>query len=321
MMSQILFLTDGGPELGMGHVYSSITIANALPNHCDVLFAIPPGSSTARRKVNDAGFELVDGTGVTSLSSSSTTAATVVNLPEPDIEVLASLQSDRVIVYGNPATNLSEAAFEYADVVVNPTDITIGFTGTCTTRRNATYLRGPAFVVLREEFYRRGRSFQSDSLDRVLLIFGGSDPSNFTTKFVRDLCGSSLGVDVDAVVGPGFRYHDDLNRAVSNLNSDEVTVSEDIDDVARRISAVDFVMTSPGLTLLESLYLGAPSLAVYQNTDQRTVYENLSLAYPADLDVQTILPSIYQTAMNDARDFQIGSRRADVIDKIVGTQE
>jgi spore coat polysaccharide biosynthesis predicted glycosyltransferase SpsG len=44
----------------------------------------------------------------------------------------------------------------------------------------------------------------------------------------------------------------------------------------------DFVLTSPGLSSLEALFIGVPTLAVYQNEWQEKAYRTAEFAYPKE---------------------------------------
>jgi len=79
------------------------------------------------------------------------------------------------------------------------------------------------------------------------------------------------------------------------------------------------LLTSPGLTLLESLYIGVPTIALIQNDQQRTIFNDLTFVYDfADInDFATIVSQTYESFTPDGQAAQIGKNKTAVIESII----
>jgi spore coat polysaccharide biosynthesis predicted glycosyltransferase SpsG len=110
-------------------------------------------------------------------------------------------------------------------------------------------------------------STTDDDLTQILLMFGASDPSNFTSAALSCLLESYPGYDIDVILGAGFSHHSAFDTVLENHKDQQgcVTVTQDVRDVASRMLAADVVITSPGLTMMEAIALRRPIIAFYQN--------------------------------------------------------
>jgi spore coat polysaccharide biosynthesis predicted glycosyltransferase SpsG len=281
-LKRIVIITDGSVAMGLGHVYRSIALAKLLRDQAEVTF-LTASEAAVQATIQDSGFEVLHADGPYEPH--------LKDLPKPDVIVVDKLAVEETLamrVKRTPGMRLAifgnvSAANRHADVVVNAI---IG-TKFRNSRRldpetGTLYLEGPRFVVLREEFYaRRGTYRHKGALERVLLIFGGTDPSNLTCRAVKLLLTSGLQCRVTACVGGLFSHLDELDRlrdwAMSRAHTLEVV--RDSAAVSELMTAHDFVVTSPGNALFEAFSLGVPALAFCQNPSQHAIFKEFYKTY------------------------------------------
>jgi spore coat polysaccharide biosynthesis predicted glycosyltransferase SpsG len=131
--------------------------------------------------------------------------------------------------------------------------------------------------VLRKEFYefkKRGKNL-SDKIEKILLIFGGSDPANLTATTLNELLDSCNDYKIDVIVGARFVYMSEINRILGSHpeSKNNVKVYQDINNVAELMYKADLVFSSPGGSLFEALCVGTPVISVNQNERQKGWFE------------------------------------------------
>jgi spore coat polysaccharide biosynthesis predicted glycosyltransferase SpsG len=135
------------------------------------------------------------------------------------------------------------------------------------------YYYGPRYWILRKEFCQgHGKSQKAAyGIARILIMFGGSDPLNITSAVLDELLGLKEHYFFDIILGAGFTFFDELNQILER-HADRrrhVNSYKNIENVAELMRNADLVITSPGLSLFESLCVGTPVIAFHQNKIQK----------------------------------------------------
>ncbi|WP_338553359.1 UDP-2,4-diacetamido-2,4,6-trideoxy-beta-L-altropyranose hydrolase [Paenibacillus sp. KS-LC4] len=140
-------------------------------------------------------------------------------------------------------------------------------------------LLGPAYLLLRPSFYEQRAALKrrGEAIRRLLVFFGGSDPTNETAKVLEALregekhrasCDQQLQVDV--VVGNANPYLEEIRRVCMDLQ--EVTLHIQIEYMAELIAEADFAFGAGGVAMWERCYLGLPAaVAIVADNQADTV--------------------------------------------------
>jgi spore coat polysaccharide biosynthesis predicted glycosyltransferase SpsG len=134
------------------------------------------------------------------------------------------------------------------------------------------HLAGPDYFCLRDEFVYGAERAVRPSVGRILVTFGGVDENNLTMRSIDVLvpvC-RSRRIAIDVVVGPGFRYHAELDSAVRRHAYPELRVAAATSRISDYMLAADMAMTSGGRTVLELASLRVPTIVVCQNARELT---------------------------------------------------
>ena len=220
----------------------------------------------------------------------------------------------KVVIVGNDTPSN-----HYADIVVNAI---IG-TGLENREFRDAYgtlnLWGPQFLVLRDEFEALRDSYTySGELRNVVLLFGGSDQSDFTRKVVRALSGHGFSISV--IAGRAYEHYPELEADAAVL--EDVTLYHNITNVSEIYRKADFLFTSPGTALFEGLCIGIPAVSFYQNRSQVDVFGNFFTCnmFSEETDPLSMMTSVYKNydAFRKERDFyNVGGGRKRIIDSII----
>ena len=131
-------------------------------------------------------------------------------------------------------------------------------------------LLGPKYALLRPEFREARKNLRKHDgrIRRIMIFFGGSDPTNETAKAleaVRMLNRSDIAVDV--VVGSANPNKDKTNKLCASITN--VTYHCQVSNMAKLMADADLFIGGGGSTTWERCCLGLPSLimAVASNQD------------------------------------------------------
>ena len=173
-------------------------------------------------------------------------------------------------------TNLTDAN-RYADVAVKA-DIGSQFRNiTYTDAETKTrYYFGPKYWVLRPEFYeyKKRRKPLPQGTQQILLIFGGSDPTNLTCAALAGLLEWDRPFAISVIIGAQYAHEAALRDLLGRHpgKSASVTIHKNIRNVAELMYQADLTIVSPGLSTFESLIVGTPVLIIPHNELQRDAY-------------------------------------------------
>jgi spore coat polysaccharide biosynthesis predicted glycosyltransferase SpsG/CMP-N-acetylneuraminic acid synthetase len=266
---RILFRVDGSGALGMGHVYRSLAIADALRemSRADIAFLMSAEHSEGLVQVSRHGYAvraLGNGSVETALDHIRDFAPTILinDLPvleEPYLQALSRL--------GAAAVNLVDtvddiATDEYAQVIVS----------VMAAERETPegFYTGPRYAILRNHFLGRRKVIRAEP--RVLLLtFGGSDPQGLTLKALHALRGLEPGIEIVVVLGPAFSHKRDLEALLSRLGR-RVSVTSDAagSTIADLMLEADLVLCSGGMSVYEIAALGTPGIVLGQNAREES---------------------------------------------------
>jgi len=129
--------------------------------------------------------------------------------------------------------------------------------------KHCQQLLGPAYALLRPEFYHARQHLKSRSgqIQRILVSFGGSDPTGETLKAleaIRQLPQPDLAIDV--VIGSANQHQ--LAIAQRCEAWPNVTLHCQINYMAELMTQADFAIASGGTSTWERCFLGLPSVVI-----------------------------------------------------------
>lgn len=252
----VLMVVAGNAEIGLGHAYNMLAVANELVRH-RIRFLVTHGSTLARDLIaahhyevsEQQGFDLIDEV----LASS---ADVIINdrLDTPAAEIERLKAEGRTVI---SFEDLGDGA-ALADLVIN------AIYPERTALPNHHY--GPRFFCLRPEFLLTEPRPVTARVKRVLLTFGGVDPNDLTRKVVDAIAPEcrARGIELAVVAGRGYRHAAELSAATG------VRVEQAVANMADHIRAADLVFTSAGRTIFEVASLGTPAIVLAQNARELT---------------------------------------------------
>lgn len=138
-------------------------------------------------------------------------------------------------------------------------------------------LLGPKYALLRPEFSeaRKNLRKRDGHVKRIMIFFGGSDPTNETTKAleaIRMLNRPDIAVDV--VVGAFNPYHRVIEQIASDLPN--CTCYFKVENMGELMTRADLGVGAGGATVWERCVLGLPCLIVSVAENQEKTVSDMA---------------------------------------------
>jgi UDP-2,4-diacetamido-2,4,6-trideoxy-beta-L-altropyranose hydrolase len=284
---KIVIITDGNNQLGMGHVYQSMTLGFYLKEKIDpfdeIIYITKSNENIQLllRSSNCVVFHCLNDDLILEKLKEIKPYRVVFDKLDVATDLAKKIKIDlniKLII----CTNLTDAN-KYADVTVIA-DFGSEFKNLILKKESGqVQYFGPKYWILRPEFYFYNsiKKKKSPEIKNILLIFGGADPENFSSIALSKLIEIDDELKVTLVLGSAFMQEDDVNKVIkSNLGSKcKVEVLKNINNVAELMFKSDLVLASPGLSFFEALVVGTPVLGFHQNELQREAYANILPTY------------------------------------------
>ncbi|GGF91421.1 UDP-2,4-diacetamido-2,4,6-trideoxy-beta-L-altropyranose hydrolase [Paenibacillus abyssi] len=288
----IVFRADASPEIGTGHVMRCLTLAGRLhKSGHTITFVCGMMTEGLKRRIVDSGYSCYEISGGIDNNTDS-----YIQDAQGTIDLLKALdlRADCLIVdhYGID---------EKWERLVKPNLRKLMVIDDLANRRHqcdilldqnfyldmqARYLNlvppdcalflGPEYALLRPEFTQLAEEARrrDGSVKRILVSFGGSDPTNETEKVLRALKKVNGGnFQTDVAMGAASPH---LERIKDMCREMGVHLHIQVDYIAQLMQIADLGIGSGGTTTWERMMMGLPSLTIIVAENQRQITEDLA---------------------------------------------
>lgn len=253
---RVVFRADGYKERGMGHIYHCLTLAYRMTGH-EIMFVTNRNHKEGYEKLKNSFLPVY-----------------AIEREEEFYEFLKTYQPDVVV---NDCLNttkehvlklkelskkvitiedLGEGAL-YADAVINALYNVDA--------PNKNHYVGADYVCIRDEFLTRRPKEFSEKVQNVLVMFGGTDPSNLTSKIYKiaeRLQMEETKMEIHFITGSGYSASE--NQVITDVEK-RIFVHNNVQNVSEYMERADIAFTSQGRTVFELAVMGVPAIVLAQN--------------------------------------------------------
>jgi spore coat polysaccharide biosynthesis predicted glycosyltransferase SpsG/CMP-N-acetylneuraminic acid synthetase len=252
---KVLIRADGSKELGVGHINRAIALATNLPGYdieivtrCDGEYAL------GHHMLAEQPFRLH------TIAAEAEFSASVESI-RPDILFLDILNTQAGDIQGLRNFTSKIVSFEdlgegaqHVDLVIND------LYASHSPARNE--LSGVENALLSTVFeHLPPRPPLNDTVENVLVLFGGTDPSALTGTALSALGTIGYAGKVTVVAGPGQAGRQ-IDLAAFGLKGE---VLRNVTDMAQVMAHADLAISSAGRTVTELMTVGVPTVVLCQN--------------------------------------------------------
>ena len=258
MTSNMLFIfhSDAGSEAGMGHMQECLSVAEVLiKSNVEIAFIVPQESRQAQEEVTSRGHR-------------------VYPISEKDWQEGKAQQIEGIVKKRSAfvVSNLVACKPSYAELVGS---VAKGW-ATITEHReeelapvNFNISLSPELVPLSQVWTTAKNVNVRETVSRILINFGGSDPRNITALSLELLRQGLVGgniyqeFSVDVVLGPLFE-HSQMIGELAETYPRQVNVCGPLDqgELCKLALAADLAITAGGGTMYEFCSIGLPCIVL-----------------------------------------------------------
>ncbi|MDD3019690.1 MAG: NTP transferase domain-containing protein [Alphaproteobacteria bacterium] len=319
---KIVLRADAGKQMGMGHVYRALTIAGELVQYQVTLVTKVSEDSLGMDFFSQypypvRGFE------------SDNDFVEYCRKEKPDVIFLDQLSTKGEYVRALKTTGAKVVTFEDLGEGALEADLVVNDLYRIPHLPEERQMYGVSNVFLPSSFrYLGPKESFSESVDNILILFGGSDPSGLTERSLKALGEIGYKGQVTVVQGLGQKDRNfDLDKY--GLNGE---VLQNVRDMPKVMRKADLALSSAGRTVSELMYVGVPTMCICQNERELThshasqVYGVHNIGLGTLVDDETIRKNIKFLIDNvefrrnmwvRASDAMRGHSNSDVIERIM----
>jgi len=138
-------------------------------------------------------------------------------------------------------------------------------------------LLGPTYALLRPEFLQARQSLRErdGTVRRLLIFFGGVDPTNETAKALEAVkLLNRPEITVDVIVGAANPHADQHRKQCDDLTN--ITVHGQVKNMAELMANADLAIGAGGTTTWERCCLGLPTITIVIADNQQEMIETIA---------------------------------------------
>ncbi|PJE80507.1 N-acylneuraminate cytidylyltransferase [invertebrate metagenome] len=260
---RIAFVVKGNKEIGLGHAYRSVMLANELVRN-EIQFFLSDEDHLAAEYIKKYNYPI-------SIKVQKDLLKTILAW-QPDLVINDILDTDLGYISALKNSNIKIVNFEdlgegikHADLVVNalyPTALPYSHV-----------VNDYGYFCLRDEFLHPPKKENTEDVKKVILCFGGVDEGNLTFNSLKaiGLYCKDKGIAITVILGMGYSYQHDLDQL---MNESDLLSNIDIIKSTSRISdymaQADLAITSGGRTVFELSAMKVPTIVICQNQRELT---------------------------------------------------
>lgn len=275
---RLLFVNEASASIGMGHILRSLTLARVMFSRGYSVSGIAIGDGKAVSYATErARREQIDYPILT--MNDPETAVAYLSTDQPSLVVVDCAKAAYEIVRACARLGIPVLALDYfvsnlplPDAVVNLIDHSPAtLLGQQPFREGMIYREGPQYAIIRDEFLearnRRASRTERTSVEKILIAFGGADPSGNTRRALEMIAEWPGAFMVDVIIGPLFKL-DAASEGETLPGKCLVRMHVSPRHIGQLFEDTDLVFCGGGGTLLEALCVGIPSIVIAQNPEE-----------------------------------------------------
>ena len=285
MKNNLFIRVDSSPEIGIGHMMRCLTLAQELKNNFDkIIFLTQKDSGNFIGTIMKNEFEVIF------IPTTNNDPNIIKNLITAYSENKNFLLIDHYDIGSNfesSLKNIFERIFVIDDLANRKHDCDLLIDQNYYRDLNQRYekliqngtitLLGPKYAIIRPEFRKINKKTikKNSQIKKILVSFGGSDPTNECKKVLDALC-SIENSKFEIIVAAGIYNHkfEQLKKLYEKYSN--IKIYRHVDELSRLMVNSDLFIGAGGTTTWERFYMGLPSIVTIISDDQKESIEFLS---------------------------------------------
>ncbi len=261
----VVILTEGGRDIGFGHVARCSSIYQAFEQFGIYPRFIINGDDSVKSILPDIDVDINNW--IDDLSIISKSDIVIVDSYLADIDTFNELSNNvSLVAYIDDNNRLDYPK----GIVINGTLDTSNIN--YQKRDNIKYLLGNEYIPLRKDFWDIPKIKIKDSIENILITMGGNDLRNLTPKILDQLNNYFPDINKKIIIADSFKNVTEIEKLKNNHV--ELIYSPDSRDIINVMASSDLAISASGQTLYELACLGVPTIAIGIIDNQKNNIKN-----------------------------------------------
>jgi spore coat polysaccharide biosynthesis predicted glycosyltransferase SpsG/CMP-N-acetylneuraminic acid synthetase len=260
---RIVFHVIGDEQVGMGHIQRALTLAHEITDH-EIRFVCEEKSKVAADRLAGYDYWL-------EICRPEEIEGQILAL-EPDLVINDILDSDPEYIRKLRASNIPVINFEDLGEGAGLANITINELYDEPLFPGENILWGQNYFFVREEFNDAIPNKFKNKVDSILILFGGTDPSDYTRKVlhsVKDYC-TKEKIKIYILTGGGYPFIKELGEEIDRIKDTEIEYEHSIGVVSHIMEQVQVAISSNGRTAYELAHMNIPSIILSHHEREKS---------------------------------------------------
>jgi len=253
----VLILTEGGRDIGFGHVARCVSLCQAFEEKGIVPEIIVNGDPTVKDLLKGKKYRTFNWLEEKDNLLNTKRAMDVIIIDSylADAEFYDSVASSSVTgVYIDDYKRLDYPKGIVLNVNIYAEKLDYP------EKEGITYLLGSRYALLRKEFWGMPKKEIKDNIESVMITFGANDTRNMAPTILKFLNDKYPDLTKNVVIGAGFRN----KKAIEILKNKKTNLiySPGAEKIKQVMLESDFAISAGGQTLYELACLGLPTIGI-----------------------------------------------------------
>ena len=260
---RIVFNVIGSIELGMGHIYHSLSLAHEITNH-EIIFVCDEKYEIAVEKIALMDYKVL---------ASAVVLKTIIDL-KPDLVINDMLNTDLEYIKILKDNKIKVVNFEDLGTGTQKADLVINELYDSPQLSGDNFLWGYKYLALRDEFEDAvPHSFQ-ENVTSVLITFGGTDQNNLTLVTLKSIISlaQEQQIKIYIVCGGGYAFKDILEKYLNKHSYKNIELTYVSGVISQIMEQTQIAFSSNGRTVYELADMNIPTVIIshHKREDEHT---------------------------------------------------
>jgi len=257
---KITLVVNGNKNVGMGHIYRSLTLADGFLGH-DIKFVTLDSDSASIELIKNRGYSIIESDEASMLNELE--SEIIINdILDTDADYIGKLKDSGKFVIN--FEDLGDGS-KVADLVFNALY--------ARTNPKSNQRFGYAYECLNEQFFLYSPIECKESPKTLFVTFGGVDQNNLTLRVLDIASKIFMETSINKIIiilGDGYNHEINMDMINQKFKS-AVEIYHKVKNMPALIRKADIAITSNGRTIYELAYMGIPTISIAQN-DRETLH-------------------------------------------------
>jgi spore coat polysaccharide biosynthesis predicted glycosyltransferase SpsG len=250
---KVLILTEGGKNIGFGHIARGMSLCQAFEEKGVLPKLIINGKEDVRGFLKNRNFQILNWTKKVTLLNDTDIAVVDSYLAGKSIyEKLSDLVKVPVFIDDTNRLDYPKGIVLNGSIYADTLDYT--------KKNGLEYLLGIKFALLRKEFWEVPKKKINKEISKIMVTFGGTDIKNMTPKILSFLNENYPELQKIVIIGNGFKNKKDF-EGMADKNT-KLIYGADAKKMKEIMLLADVAIASGGQTLYELIRVGTPVIGI-----------------------------------------------------------